>query len=184
MKRDVGVGLLVICVVVLGYWERHSVRDMRLVAEAYPSIPSVYATSLDLSILMSPIDLSVDRARKKFLRSIKYPPQTLPDQGVPKSNPISDEILKARNEQGLVHPGDVLGANGIDALNHASVMALGRAIYLSQDRPADTRDFEQGSGQSTPYLGFAQKSAVDQARQIFEITYGPTALQQVEQPEK
>lgn len=177
-----GVGLL--CVVLLGYSERNVVEDMRLVAEAFPTIPSTRATDLDLSILFSPIMLSASRVENTVLRWIKYPPATLPNAPLPSANPIADQIEKARREQGLIHPEDVLPLNGIEVIKRSSIEAIGRAIYLSQDRPNAKREFEQGSGQSAPYPGFAEKSPVGQLQQIFEIAYGPTALRQVRQPEK
>jgi len=182
--RYAGATLLFVCVALLGYAERNIFRDMRLVAEAFPTIPSTRATDLDVSILFSPIALNLDRARNSVLRGMKYPPFTLPDRGIPKSDPINDQILKARNAQGLIHPGDVLLLNGIEAIKQPSVEALGRAIYLSQDRPDAKRDFERGSAEYPPYPGFVRKSPVAQLQQLFEIAYGPTALQQVMKPEK
>lgn len=182
--RYAGAGLALLCVVLLGYSERNVVKDMRLVAEAFPAIPSVRATDLDLSILFSPVMLTVNRVETTVLRWMKYPQLTLPDAPLPSGNPIGDQIEKARREQGLIHPGDVLPLNGIEAIQESSMEALGRAIYLSQDRPDARRDFEQGSGPSIPYPGFAGKSPVDQLRQMFEIAYGPTALRQVRQREK
>lgn len=182
--RYFGAGVVLLCVVLLGYSERNIFKDMRLVTEALPAIPSVRETDLDLSILFSPVMLSVNRVENTVLRWMKYPPLTLPDAPLPSGNPIDDQIEKARREQGLIHPGDILPLNGIEAINESSMEALGRAIYLSQDRPDTKRDFEQGSGQSTPYPGFAAKSPVEQVQQLFEIAYGPTALRQVSQSEK
>lgn len=178
------MGVVFVCVALLGYSDRNIFKDMRLVSEAFPAIPSVRATDLDLSILFSPVMLRVDGTENTILRWMKYPQLTLPDAPLPSGNPIGDQIEKARREQGLLHPGDVLPLNGIEAIQESSMEALGRAIYLSQDRPDTTREFEQGSGQSIPYPGFAAKSPVGQLQQLFEIAYGPTALRQVRKPEK
>jgi hypothetical protein len=183
LGRYTGAGLILVCVAFLGYSERNIFRDTRIVAEAFPSIPSDFATELDFSILFSPFMLRLDDIEKSALRWIKYPPLTLPDAPLPTGNPIGDQIHKARNKQGLVNVDDDLPSNGILGLKQSSLEALGRAIYLSQEKSDAKQDFEQGKGESTIHPGFARKSPVEQLRQLFEIAYGPTAARQAAQPE-
>jgi hypothetical protein len=74
--------------------------------------------------------------------------------------------------------------DNIMSLKESSLDAMGRAVYLSQDGSDAAQAFAQGREHSLPYPGFAQATAVKQLRRIFEIAYGPKALEQVTQPEK
>jgi hypothetical protein len=179
--RQILTSVIVICIVILGYSELGLFRDLRLVNQAFPAIPSAFSTEMDMSIALSPVLLGYDAMRRGLSRWVKYPPATEPNSPLPTHDPISDQIQRARIEQGLFHPDDSMPLNGITDLRRPSVEALGRAIYLSQEKPAAAREFAQGNGTATPNQGFAQESRVDQLRQIFQLAYGPTALQEATQ---
>jgi len=176
--RCVVIGLVLLCVAVVGYSGIDLVRDVWLVNEAFPSLPAGLASELDAALLFTPLMVSMDSSENSLLRFIKYPPFTLPDARRPARNPIGDEIRQAQSSQGSVAVDNIMG------LKESSLDAMGRAVYLSQDGSDAAKAFAQGGEHSLPYTGFAQATAVKQLRQIFEIAYGQKALEQVTQPEK
>ena len=176
--RYVVIGLVLLCVAVVGYSGIDLVKDVWLVNEAFPSLPSGLASELDAALVFSPLMLDMDSSENSFLRFIKYPPLTLPDAQRPARNPIGDEIRQAQSSQGS------LPVDNIMSLKESSLDAMGRAVYLSQDGSEVAQAFAQGGEHSIPYPGFAQATAIKQLRQIFEIAYGQKALEQVTQPEQ
>jgi hypothetical protein len=159
------------------------VADYSLVKEAFPSLPAQLTTDMNLAILFSPAMLVVDRSENRFLHWIKDPNLTLPDMTAPVRNTIGDEIHKAQTEQNLVRLNEVLPLDNTILITQSSIAAVGRAIYLSQERPA-ARRFEQGKAASIGDRATERQAEIKQLRQIFEIAYGEKALQQVTRPEK
>jgi hypothetical protein len=180
--RFAAVVLAVLCAAFVVYAGINVVRDYSLVKAAFPSLPAELTTDMDVSILVSPAMLVADRTGNRFLHWIKYPPLTLPDATPPTRNTIGDEIHKAQKEQDLVRLDDVAGVDDIIHINQDSIAAVGRAIYLSQERPAVTR-FEQGKAASIGEPAPEREAAIKQVRQIFEIAYGEKALQQAARSE-
>jgi hypothetical protein len=176
VARSAVAGLALLCAVVLGYLSFDVFKDVRLVSEAFPALPSDFAMDMDVSILFSPMMLHVDEAGTSFLRWIKYPPLTLPNAPIPTGNPIQDEILKAQKEQGLLRPGGPVPLDQFMRLNQVSLEAVGRAIYLSQESSGAAEAFEQGKGESVAHMDFAHESPVRQVREIFGSVYGQEAL--------
>ncbi len=176
--RYVLVGLVLLCVAAVGYSGIDLVKDIWLVNKAFPSLPSGFASELDAALVFSPLMLDLESSQAGFLRFIKYPPLTLPNEPHRAENPIADEIRHARNSQGS------LAQDNIMSLKESSMDAIGRAIYLSQDGSDAARAFAHGGEHSLPYPGFAQAPPVKQLRQIFEIAYGQRALEQVTQLDK
>jgi len=176
--RYVVIGLVLLCVAGVGYSGIDLVKDVWLVNEAFPSLPSGFANELDAALVFSPLMLHMDSGENSFLRFIKYPPLTLPDAQRPARNPIGDEIRRAQSSQGTVAVDDIM------SLKESSLDAMGRAVFLSQDGSDAAQAFAKGGEHSLPYPGFAQATAVKQLRQLFEIAYGQRALEQVTRPEK
>jgi len=174
--RYVVTGLVLLGVAAVGYLGIDLVKDIWLVNEAFPSLPSGFASELDVALVFSPLMLHTDSSENSLFRFIKYPPLTLPDGQRPARNPIGDEIRQAQSRQGAV--------DNIMSLKESSLEAMGRAVYLSQDGSDAAQAFGQRGERSIPYPGFAQATAVKQLRQLFEIAYGQKALEQATQPEK
>jgi hypothetical protein len=181
------VGLVLLCAALIVYAGIDVVKDISLVNEAFPSLPSEFAGDLKTSLLLSPAKLQLHRFENGFLRWIQYPPLTLPYAGLPTGDPIGDEIYDAQEKQGLITELGSGGLHSLDEMMHlkpSSLDAVGRAIYLSQERPAGPRGIEHSEVASMVGPGFEKESAVEQLRQIFEIAYGEKALQEATRPER
>ncbi len=172
------------CVMLFGYLSIGVFKDVRLVNQAFPALPSDFAMDMDVSILFSPMMLRLDDFGNGFLKGIKYPPGTLPNAPLPTGNPIEDQILTAQKRQGLLRPGGAAPLDQIMLLNQESLEAVGRAIYLSQESRRDAEAFEQAKGDSTAHPAFTSESAVTQVRQIFASVYGQNALRDVTETNK
>jgi hypothetical protein len=179
IRRYAALGLILLCVALIGYSGVDLAKDIWLVNEAFPSLPSGFATDLDAALLFSPVMLNLDSMENGFLHFIKYPILTLPNRPLPTGNPIGDKINQAQKEQDLLRPSGALPLDNIMNVKESSMEAFGRAVYLSQDGSDAAQAFAQGEGHSVVYPGFAQEPAVKQLRQIFEIAYGQKALDQV-----
>jgi hypothetical protein len=184
VARSAAAGLAFLCAAILGYLSIDVFKDVRLVSEAFPALPSDFAMDMDVSILFSPMMLHADDLGNDFLRRIKYPPLTLPNAPLPSGNPIEDEILKAQKDQGLLRPGGAAPLDQFMRLNQESLEAVGRAIYLSQESSSAAEAFEQGKGDSLAHPDFAHESAVQQAREIFGSVYGQEALREATQSKR
>jgi hypothetical protein len=178
VARGAAAGLALLCAGVLGYLSIDVFKDVRLVSETFPALPSDFAMDMDVSILFSPMMLHADDLGNDFLRWIKYPPLTLPNAPLPSGNPIEDQILKAQKDQGLLRPGGAAPLGQFMLLNQESLEAVGRAIYLSQENSSAAEAFERGKGGSLAHPNFAHASAVQQAREIFGTVYGQEALRE------
>jgi len=180
--RYAAAGLVLLCVILVGYQGIDDVRDFRLVREAFPSLSAEFTTDLDSAILFSPMMLPLDRLGSAFLRWIQYPPHTLPYAPNSTRDPIGDAIRKAQAQQ--LNLGGALPLDDILHLKQSSIEAIGRAIYLSQEGSAATRSFENSEVVAIAKPDFAREPPIEQLRQIFEITYGRKALEQATQPER
>lgn len=169
--------LVLLCVALLSYASLGVLKDVWLVNEAFPSLPSYFATDMETAILFSPVMLCAKEAGDSFLRFIKYPPLTLPNAPLPTGNPVGDQIVKAQREQGLLRPGGAVPLSQIMELNQSSLETLGRAIYLSQESSDAALAFEQGRGGSIAHPAFEHEPARRQVQQLFEAAYGLAALQ-------
>jgi hypothetical protein len=167
------VVLAVVCVAFVVDAAINVVKDYSLV----PSLPSQVTTDMELSILSSPAMLIVDRSENLHLHWIKYPDLTLPNVTPPTRNTIGDEIHKAQRERNLVRLDEVLPVGNIIHIRQSSIEAVGRAIYLSQEKPGAKR-FEQGKAALIGAPASERDASIKQLRQIFEIAYGQNALQQ------
>lgn len=172
------------CVVYIGYAGIRIVKDFRLVEAAFPSLPAEYTTDVDMAILFSGMMLPLDHLENSFLYGIRYPPSTIPNDTFSPGNPIADAIYKAQKEQGLVLLDGAVPLPEIMQLKQSSIEAVGRAVYLSQERPVARRAFEDGKGILHPDAAFEREPAVSQLRHIFEMAYGPKALEQIARPDK
>lgn len=177
LARTTVLALGLACVMLLGYLSIDVFKDVRLVNQAFPALPSDFAMDMDVSIFFSPAMLPLDDLGNGFLKWIKYPPGTLPNAPLPTGNPIEDQVLKAQKRQGLLRPGEAVRLDQLMLLNQESLEAVGRAIYLSQASPSAAEAFEQAKGDSKAHPGFTGESAVAQVREIFRSVYGQSALQ-------
>lgn len=129
------------CVILLGYLSIDVFKDIRLVSQAFPALPSDFGMDMDVSIFFSPIMLRLDVLGNGFLKWIKYPPGTLPNAPLPTGNPIEDQILKARKRQGLLRPGGSAPLDQLMLLNQESLE--GNGLTLTRFGPLRLRDNRQ-----------------------------------------
>ena len=64
----------------VGYSGIDLVKDIWLVNEAFPSLPSGFASELDAALVFSPLMLHLESSEESFLCFIKYPPLALPNE--------------------------------------------------------------------------------------------------------
>lgn len=173
------IGLVLLCVVLVGYLATDSARNIWLVNEAFPSLPSGFETDLDIALIFSPLMLHLDGMGNGVLRFMKYPILTIPNTPLPTGNPIGDAVRQAQKEQDLLRPGGALPLDNIMNVKENSMEAIGRAVFLSLDSSDAAQAFAQGRGHSAGYPGFAQERPVKQLRKLFEVAYGQKVLGQV-----
>jgi hypothetical protein len=183
----VGAGVVLLCAAIIVYVGIDVVKDISLVDKAFPGLPSELAGDLRVALVFSPPRIEMDRLEYRFLRAIRYPPLTLPNARLPSADPIGDEIHQAQEEQGLaamLGAGGLLPLNDVLKLKRSSLDSLGRAIYLSQERPPGSRAAERTEVASIVDPAFERESSVEQFRQIFEIAYGQKALGEATRPDR
>ncbi len=180
--RYAAVGVAALCLAVAGYEAVGILRDFQLVDQAFPGLPSDFTEDVNAAILFSPVAIQVERAENAFLRGINYPIPEEPFATPPPADPIGAEIVKAQKEQGMRTLAGAVPVANIEDLKRPSLEAFGRAIYLSQNSPADRQAFEKDTGKWSDAADLGQQTGVQQVRQIFQMAYGPNVLQQATRP--